>query len=148
MQIVVILTWILQGVIMFFDEFYFHRKRGLGKWESLGHPIDTFMFLLCFIYTLIYPADKIIPFCILAVASCLIITKDEFVHKHECETNEQWLHSVLFILHPISLMLLFFAWSEGFVQLIKVQAAIISLFLIYQVIYWNYWRQHAIKKAT
>jgi len=23
------------------DEFYFHRRRGLPRWERLAHPLDT-----------------------------------------------------------------------------------------------------------
>jgi len=68
----------------------------------------------------------------------LIITKDEFVHAEECEPSEQWLHSVLFIIHPVALYGLWFAWMNSFNTIIQIQAAIIFVFMMYQIIYWNF----------
>lgn len=135
MQIIIISTWVLQGILMFVDEFYFHHKRRLGKWESLGHPIDTLCFLMCFLYPLFF--DQEFAFFVLAIVSSLIITKDEWVHSHQCLAQENWLHSLLFVLHPVALMGLYFAWKNEFYMMIKIQGTIIFLFGIYQFLYWN-----------
>lgn len=102
-------TWILflpfiaQAFVLTFDEFYFHMKRGLPLWERIGHPLDTFTVVLCLSFVLIFPYNQVflLPFIILAVMSCLFVTKDEFVHKEHCNAKEQWLHSLLFVLHPL-----------------------------------------------
>lgn len=132
--------WISQGICMLFDEFYFHHKRGLGKWESLGHPIDSFLFLICFLFCLAIPYNTSYEtfFIILSVISTLVITKDEFIHTKECPASENWLHALLFILHPISLFVLYKFWVEGENTLIAIQAAIIGLFMLYQLTYWNW----------
>lgn len=122
---------------MFFDEFVFHHRRKLGKWESLGHPIDTIFFLLPFIYSIFY--SDLVVFIVLSVLSSLIITKDEFVHSKECDAKENWLHSILFIIHPVSLFVLWLANINGYQNLIIVQTAVISLFLFYQIFYWNFY---------
>jgi hypothetical protein len=142
--------WILQGLLMFVDEFYFHRKRRLKRWESLGHPVDTFLFLACFAYTLIFPfhPDNFMIFTILSIISTLIITKDEWVHTQESSAGENWLHSLLFIVHPIALIALFFAWSYSFNIFIFLQTFIISLFLIYQIIYWNFYQRDPLETKS
>jgi hypothetical protein len=137
MQVMVLTVWILQGLLMFFDEFYFHHKRGLGRWESLGHPIDTLFFIACFIYTLSFDTSHLTGFILLASASCLIITKDEFVHSKECDGGENWLHAVLFVIHPIALFALYHAWINGLYDIIKIQTGIIAAFGLYQLLYWN-----------
>lgn len=141
MQGLIVSIWILQGVAMFFDEFYFHHKRGLKKWESLGHPIDTLFFLLCFIYTLIASKESILGFIILSFVSTIFITKDEFIHAKECDGAENWLHSMLFIIHPLSLIALYYAWQKGFENIILIQSLIIFAFGLYQLIYWNFVRK-------
>ncbi len=120
---------------MFCDEFI-HHQRGLGLWERVGHPIDSFFFLLPFIYTQLFTNTNI--FIILCLFSSLLITKDEFVHSKECEAKEQWLHSVLFVLHPIALYGLWYAWVNNLNQIIQVQSVIIFIFILYQIIYWNF----------
>ena len=135
MQILIVGIWVLQGILMFWDEFYFHHKRRLGKWESIGHPVDTFSFLACFLYPLFFTNE--VTFFILAIISSLIITKDEWVHSKQCLATENWLHAVLFVVHPIALGALYFAWMNNFFEIIKIQSVIIFIFGIYQVTYWN-----------
>ncbi len=120
---------------MFFDEFKFHHERGLKTWERIGHPIDSAFFIAPFIYALY--SSNIYIFLGLCFASCLIITKDEFVHTKECVALEQWLHSVLFIIHPIAFIGLWLARQKGYTQIIQVQVVVIFLFMLYQIIYWN-----------
>ncbi len=123
---------------MFFDEFYFHRRRGLPRWEKIGHPVDSFFFLLPFLYIVFANFNSII-FLGLCLLSCLIITKDEWVHAQKCEGAENWLHSLLFIIHPISLAGLYAAYFFNLQDLIEVQTVIIAAFMLYQIVYWNFY---------
>lgn len=136
MQILVISVWIIQGILIILDEFKYHHQRGLKRWERIGHPIDTFFFLIPFLYTWHFSNTAI--FALFCLLSCLIITKDEFVHAKECGAHEQWLHSVLFIIHPISFIALWLAWKNGFEQIIKIQSFVIFSFMLYQIIFWNF----------
>lgn len=122
---------------MFFDEFYFHRRRGLERWEALGHPVDTLFFLLCFLYVLLLTPSHTLGFIVLAVLSTLVITKDEFVHAKQCKGGEQWLHALLFIIHPVTLFALYQTWIREWKELIIIQTVLVVLFGVYQVVYWN-----------
>lgn len=135
MQTLIVSLWVFQGILMFFDEFKFHHKRGLSRWERVGHPVDSLFFLIPFLYTLLY--SNVYIFIGLSLFSSLLITKDEFIHAKSCEPAEQWLHSVLFVIHPIALYGLWYAWQNGFTQIIQIQSFIICLFMMYQIFYWN-----------
>lgn len=144
--------FIIQAGLTFFDEFYYHHKRGLPLWERLGHPLDTITVLSCYLF-IIYqePTPKNLAIYIgLAAFSCLFITKDEFIHHENSGAGEQWLHSMLFVIHPIGLTVLLAYWYGGsftgylspadmgtFQQFIKVQTIIVSCFLSYQILYWS-----------
>lgn len=139
----------LQGIAISFDEFYFHHKRGLGWWERLGHPFDTISILICYTFILnsLPNYQNVLIFISLSVFSSLLITKDEFVHNAECGPTEQWLHSILFIIHPVTLIVLGLMWNnsisvspnelEIFNKFIKGQYIFICIFLIYQILYWS-----------
>lgn len=145
----IIIPFLLQGLLMMVDEFYYHRKRGLLRWERIGHPIDTLSVLVCFLFIFIFEPtmSNIFWYVGLSLFSCLLVTKDEFEHKKYCEAGEQWLHAVLFILHPIIFLAAGLIWyqvslnpglHESLLQILKVQIAIILLFLTYQITYWNF----------
>ncbi len=131
----------LQGATIFIDEFYFHLKRGLPKWERIGHPLDTLTFLACFAFGLFSdPTDqnKLIYF-ILSAFSCLFVTKDEFVHAKKCGPGEHWMHSLLFVLHPICLYSFYQLWLRNeFHSILLFQALGIFSFMIYQIIFWQF----------
>lgn len=149
--------FLTQGAAMVVDEFHFHHKRGLPKWERVGHPLDTITVLACFVYILVVPfsMDRVATYAALVIFSCIFVTKDEFVHAKHCVPAEQWLHAVLFVLHPIVLTLAGLAWPQvhakgasgavvtnlitGFDvgRAVRVQTAILACFLAYQIIYWN-----------
>jgi hypothetical protein len=149
--------FLLQTAIIFFDEFYFHWKRGLPKWERIGHPLDTLSTLICFVFVLIFPFDAwhVKIYAALALFSCIFVTKDEFVHKECCPASEQWLHALLFINHPIVLFLLGILWTlykayplPSFLHSLMQDRALVGMFLwmqtlfigafaLYQAIYWN-----------
>ena len=133
----------LQGLVMSVDELVFHRKRGLPRWERIGHPLDTLTAALCYAWLVAVPARSTIAlpvYVALCAFSCLFITKDEFVHARLCEPLETWLHALLFVLHPLVFLAFFVVWSSGAHAWI-IRAALASTLglLTYQVAYWN-WR--------
>jgi hypothetical protein len=131
---------VLQALAMLFDEFHFHEKRGLPQWERLGHPLDTLSVLICFSFIIFFPYSiYILRFYIFfCVFSCLFITKDEFVHTQHCPALENWLHSILFILHPLTFIGAGFLWSTGKGHLfLQTQTIVILIFMFYQIIRWN-----------
>jgi 2-polyprenyl-6-hydroxyphenyl methylase/3-demethylubiquinone-9 3-methyltransferase len=141
MSAFITLPLFIQGLAMLFDEFYFHRKRGLPKWERLGHPIDTLSVLLCFGYLALSTAITFNPaiYLGLAIFSCLLITKDEFVHVEKCTASESWLHAVLFILHPVVLFVCYkIAYDPNLQFFFYIQFALAGLMFLYQIIFWNF----------
>ena len=152
------LPFALQALVMVFDEGYFHIRRGLPKWERIGHPIDTSSVLLCMGFVLFVPfsVKTLILYCILAALSCILVTKDEFVHKEHCPASEQWLHALLFTLHPITLISAAFIWpvvqnvevtpwiaalfnnKDSLLLFLRCQFATMGLFLMYQIVFWNF----------
>lgn len=145
-----IIPFLLQGLLMFVDEFYFHHKRGLPLWERLGHPLDTLTTLACYVFILMNEpsTNHILIYIGLACFSCLFVTKDEFVHAQECKAPEIWLHSILFILHPITFLVAAIIWAYPIFSLqnqsllfsaLKGQTLLIVCFLIYQIIYWSFY---------
>ena len=102
----VALPFFMQGGLHLVDEFYFHRQRSpLPRWELWSHPFDTALVLA------IYGVCWLAPFHWSSVAlygslfalSCFSVTKDEWVHKQFCTAGEHWVHSLLFVVHPIVL---------------------------------------------
>jgi O-antigen/teichoic acid export membrane protein len=154
-EIISIIIIMTHGMIMCLDEFYFHHKRKLPKWERLGHPVDTLFFFSCFLIVLFFPMTKltVILFFILSFISSLIIVKDEFIHAKCCCIKENYLHALLFVFHPILLIILFLSWSsftnsyfsglENFnsiivKNIIYFQFVTTVLFFIYQIVFWNF----------
>jgi hypothetical protein len=145
---------VLQGAAMTVDEVVFHRRRGLGAWERLGHPVDTVSVIACLAWILLEPptAKAQSAYLALAVVSCVLITKDEAVHARSCCAGEQWLHAILFVVHPICLASLWLMWpaihsvaAQPLVSIpgaraavvVRAQLALTTAFCIYQVLYWN-----------
>jgi hypothetical protein len=134
------LPFIFQGICMLVDEFYFHHKRGLPRWERLGHPLDTLTVLAALGYLLL-PSVNLNVYLGLSIFSCVFITKDEFVHKEQCPALEQWLHSLLFVLHPILFLSAYLLWQENDFSFLQIQTGIIVGFLFYQILRWSIpWR--------
>ena len=152
----IFLPFFLQAITIGIDEIWFHLKRGLPLWERIGHPIDTFSVLFCMGYILLVPFSKyaLCIYCFCAVFSCLLVTKDEFIHKEHCCGAENWFHAVLFILHPITLTCAGLMWpiiwgaetaiwlnswgchSQIFLFFLKMQVGLLTCFFFYQAIYW------------
>lgn len=132
--------FVCQTLAMVIDEFHFHRTRGLPLWERWGHPLDTLSVWICYGFLILFSPlpERIQVFAGIACLSCILVTKDEFVHHRLCSAGEQWLHSLLFILHPIC----FFTagwmwWKGGFETIFAAQFLFIFIFFIYQTFYWN-----------
>ncbi|MGE5196295.1 MAG: hypothetical protein ACM3JI_03070 [Anaerolineae bacterium] len=162
MWLIFCIPFTLQALLIGLDEGCFHIKRGLPRWERIGHPIDTFSVLLCFAYVLLFPFSKgfLQGYVVLSIVSCLLVTKDEFIHKHHCPALEQWLHALLFLNHPVILTALGLSWPiirqadspswlaawvdapEKLYAYLVLQSFFIALFLLYQIVYWNFiWKQ-------
>ena len=132
--------FILQAVAMIFDELYFHKKRGLGLWEKIGHPLDTLTVIICFAYIILntYSEKNIYIFMGLAFFSSMFVTKDEFVHTELCEARENWLHAFLFILHPMCFISAAYLWKNNlYIDFIKGQIAVLVVVMFYQIFYWS-----------
>lgn len=162
-----VLPFAIQALGMVFDEGYFHIRRGLPKWERIGHPIDTCSVLACMGFVLFVPfsTTALTIYIALAVFSTILVTKDEFVHKEHCPAMENWLHAVLFTLHPITLACAGFMWPvvQGFdvtpwiarwlnhkdalLSFLQMQFGVMVLFTIYQIIFWNViWKDKPVLK--
>jgi 2-polyprenyl-6-hydroxyphenyl methylase/3-demethylubiquinone-9 3-methyltransferase len=141
MTALILVPLVLQGAAMAVDELVFHRRRGLPRWERIGHPLDTLTIIACIAWLL--AGGSLTGYVVLAVFSTLFVTKDEWIHAEHCSGGEQWLHAVLFILHPVSLAALGFAASLGLTGVLTVQLALACALGGYQVIYWNLIRGEA-----
>jgi hypothetical protein len=133
----------LQAFLMFFDEFYFHRRRDLPRWERWGHPMDTAAFIFPFIL-LIFGAP-LLWFSITAGFSCLFITKDEWIHRKHCSGTENWLHAVLFIIHPLVFVSAWMSREEVF-PFLPWFVLFSATFMIYQIYYWNFYDYAPVRK--
>lgn len=162
MYLWITLPFIIQSIVIGIDEGYFHLKRGLPRWERIGHPIDTLSVFGCMLFVLLVPftALSLKYYIACAIASCLLVTKDEFVHKHHCPASENWLHALLFLNHPIVLTALGLIWYAGsengsshwltswldhpaeLHRFLIAQTVSVLLFMLYQIVYWNFiWKE-------
>jgi len=149
-----------QAAVMGVDELYFHRKRGLGRWERIGHPIDTLSVVACLVWVLTVPPSgpAAFGFITLSVFSCLLITKDEWVHARRCSAGEHWVHALLFLVHPVTLATLGLLWpllhaasgapiswitADRFLFVAVAGQLVVTIaFCAYQIVYWNLpWRR-------
>jgi hypothetical protein len=167
MWVLGVLPFAIQALLMFFDEGYFHVRRGLPQWERIGHPLDTLSVLACMGFILFVPYTKaaLTIYILLASFSCILVTKDEFVHKEHCPATENWLHAVLFTMHPITLTCAGFMWpvvqnvevtpwiarwldnKEMLLTFLQLQFGTMVLFLFYQIVFWNFvWKDKPVIK--
>ncbi|HEY5961701.1 MAG TPA: hypothetical protein VIV60_34315 [Polyangiaceae bacterium] len=128
-----------QASLMFVDELVFHRRRGLPRWERIGHPMDTLSVLMCYAIAVLFePTGRALTwYVVVACISCLLITKDEFLHASLCTACEHWIHAMLFVLHPIVLASVAALWIFHLRLAILFQASMTIAFWVYQIIYWG-----------
>ncbi len=122
------------------DELHFHRRRGLPAWERWGHPIDTLGLAACVAVTLAAPFSRgaLVLYAGLSVLSSLLVTKDERVHSARCSAGEAWIHSLLFLLHPVVLISLGVLWARETGRAARgVFLAAAIACAVYQAVYWN-----------
>jgi hypothetical protein len=141
----VVVPFAAQGIAMAIDERRFHRRRGLPRWERIGHVLDTTTVLASYAFALtVRPtAGRAVAYAALVLASSLFVTKDEPVHAARCTAGEHWIHALLFVLHPMVLGGVGLAWWAGRLRgLVVAQAALTAAFGTYQLVYWNLrWRR-------
>ncbi|HEX3596164.1 MAG TPA: hypothetical protein VHU80_13730 [Polyangiaceae bacterium] len=145
-SLVLLVPALIQATAMLADEGWFHRRRGLPRWERVGHPLDTLTTIACYAWLAAArpgSARDLHVYIGLAVFSCLFITKDEFVHACLCRPGETWLHAVLFVMHPIVFVAFGALWWYGDGRdFVRAQLFLSTIFVTYQVVYWNLpWKQ-------
>jgi cbb3-type cytochrome oxidase subunit 3 len=157
--------FVIQALALAFDEFVFHRRRGLPRWECAGHPLDTVSVIvpLALVVFMPFAEPALFLFVFLALFSCFFVTKDEWVHARECDPAEHWLHSVLFICHPLVFVAtaILWIWRDAPQTLkldagrvpdvavaLNIQFMILIIFFLYQIIYWNIARRSAFDSAA
>jgi hypothetical protein len=126
----------LQGLLLFLDEGIYHRQRGLGIWERWSHPLDSLGYVIALSPPAFFPPepDMINLYIGLAIVSCLVITKDEWVHTRECKAGEHWLHSILFMVHPVVLIGVGYSWIQGDAGVfLKMAPFLVLLLALYQL---------------
>ena len=131
----------LQSALMVVDEIWYHRRRGLSVLEALGHPIDSAAFLAVILVPALAPPSgrATMIFIALAVASTIIVTKDEGIHARDCLPGEHWLHAMLFVLHAPLLIALGFLWhTDPAATVLGFLPWPVAGVLIYQIAYWGY----------
>lgn len=143
MTSVVVSAAAVQAALMAADEGYFHRRRGLPRWERIGHPLDTLTVAACLAWACVASPTRanVIVYAALAFVSCLFVTKDEFVHRRHCTPAECWLHALLFVVHPVVLACFCWAWIDGAAWVIRAQLALTAALVAYQIVYWSFLRR-------
>lgn len=134
-----------QGLLMLVDELVFHRQRGLDRFERWGHVADTSLFFLALLVPALFPPAR--PYTLiyigLAVASALIITKDEAIHTKSCSAIEHWCHALLFILHGAILTSTYMLWQLApAAPILALMPPVIFCWGLYQHLYWNVYARH------
>jgi hypothetical protein len=137
----------LQGIIILFDELFFHRRRGLGAFERWGHVADSVLYAAALGVTIFFPPEgkAMLAFMGLAFLSCLLVTKDEWIHAAECSGGEHWCHSILFLLHGMALVIASFLWQDDPESWpLRVMPLLVLGWGGYQFLFWNvYWKLKA-----
>jgi hypothetical protein len=152
---ILVLPVAVQALAMAIDEGIFHRRRRLGRWERVGHPLDTLTVLACYAWLFLVPpsAHAVLVYVALAIFSCAFVTKDESIHARVCTAGEHWIHAVLFMLHPIVLASIAVLWPSAHPLraaapswlgsddrasfALGTCAAITATFGLFQAVYWN-----------
>jgi hypothetical protein len=132
--------FVIQAAAMLVDEGIYHRRRGLPRWERLGHPADTLTVLACYAWLLwARPSPShAMAYGALAAFSSLFVTKDEAVHARRCSAGEHWVHALLFLLHPLVFLAAGTLWWTGRLRPVLVTGAgMTAAFGTYQLLYWN-----------
>ena len=111
--VLLLLPFALLGVVTSVDELYYHRKRGLPRWERLGHPLDLLAFVFCWAWMATHDFNdtNLCVYVGLTSFACILSTKDEWVHAELCPPGEQWMHSMMFMFNPVVFFCGGFIWA-------------------------------------
>jgi hypothetical protein len=147
MLVVLLLPIVAQTAVMAVDEGFFHRRRGLPRWERLGHPVDTLSVAAC--YAWLVGGGGRYGYAALAVLSSLLVTKDEPVHARACSPGEHWCHALLFVLHPMVFLAVWLGAASGHAPwLPSVMLGASLVFALYQFGYWRwFWKSQPQARA-
>ncbi|MNJ93349.1 hypothetical protein D3C87_110280 [compost metagenome] len=129
----------IQGTAILLDEFFFHRKRGLPRWERIGHPFDTMTVIACLMFLYFFDRTPLTEniYIGMAVFSSICVTKDEWIHRKYCTAEEMWLHAILFMMHPLVLYTAMVEWETARPAFLMLSAGVF-VFFVYQIVYWNF----------
>jgi len=153
MKYLLLLPLVEQGLAILVDEFYFHFARGLPRWEHLGHPLDTFTVLAPILWQGFSLqshgnlTDYIVPPHSRACSSSRMNSYMPMLARRPstsmpCSSScihwflPRWPCSGLYITRPPERSCgsnRFAAWASA----LPIQAAILTLYMIYQDVYWN-----------
>jgi hypothetical protein len=151
MNVMVILAFVafmMQSSLIAVDEFICHRSRVLPRWELVGHPIDTFCLWAYLAALWFLDADFVWALSVAAILgfiSCLVITKDEWEHKKHSSAFENWLHAMLFVIHPTVVLLYYYLWYEDvddFIPLLHMSFVLVGSYFFFQCFMsWFRWQK-------
>ena len=136
------LAWPLvgaQAALMLVDERVFHRLRRLGARESWGHVADSLLFTAALAPAALLPPTRgaAVLYAGLALVSTILVTKDEWIHTRECKAAENWVHSLLFCLHPCVLIAVGALWTRGEGAFLRAGLPlVVAAYSFYQWLYW------------
>ena len=147
MLALVLAAFALQALAMAVDEGVFHRRRGLPRWERIGHPLDSATVLACYAWLLgaAPTRENAFVYAGLTGFSSLFVAKDEPIHARRCEPGELRLHALLFVLHPSVLLGAGWIWWNGTpplrAGLLGGAFTLTAVWMIFQTAYWNLGRR-------
>ncbi|MBI1764474.1 MAG: hypothetical protein HYR56_23870 [Acidobacteria bacterium] len=114
--------------------------------------MDTLTVLFCFgwVFLVVPTTVTVCAYTGLSLFSCLFVTKDEAIHCQVCKASEQWVHALMFMLHPLILLsagllwpvwhgqaLSFFTYT-GFERSFLLGNTLLTFgFGLFQLLYWN-----------
>ena len=140
LSILLLAPAVLQGILILVDEGWFHRRRGLPRWERIGHPLDTLTAAACIGWLAVHRpgGEALAVYAGLAFFSSVFVTKDSFVHSSLCSAGENMAHSILYVLHPIVFLGFGLLWLSGRdLWAVRVQLALTIAYAAYQFVFWN-----------
>lgn len=146
LTIALLSSTLLQGLLFAVDEFICHRRRNLGRWERLGHPVDAIF--LCIPLAIAafgrFSDWKAVLFVAFSIASCAMVTKDEWVHSRECGGLESWIHSLMFMVHPVIFIFVGLSWYLDENSFVRRGLPFVAVLVgVYQLLYWNFYHDNS-----
>lgn len=149
-----LLPLILQGVLVGVDELFCHRSRGLSLLEARLHIIDTLLAALPLLVILVagqITSSTMAIYTVVSTLSCLSITKEEGLHQKVCGPWEHWIHSLMFMVHPLVYISLGYQWVNNTANLAPIALTYFIMmlsFTLYQLVYWHSTHKRQARKAV